>query len=163
MTERTVEAQLRAELRLSSHHAHETDARAADAEAALLEAQAATLRAEARAARAHATAVTARATVSEVRRLCDMTIAASIRVQAIEQARDTLAIIEAISDDAPTTEDDAWGSVWLHGKWSWLTKNMTTPEREYAADCVARWSARLNAEDGESDDELEGLRWWREA
>jgi hypothetical protein len=60
--------------------------------------------------------------------------------------------------------DDAWGSVWLHGKWSWLTKNMTTPEREYAADCVARWNARLAEEDEEPDrGEPEGLRWWREA
>jgi hypothetical protein len=93
-----------------------------------------------------------------------MTIAASIRVQAIEQARDTLAVIDAISDDAPTTEDDAWGSVWLHGKWSYLTQKMTTEQREYAADCVAHWNARLAEEDEEPDrGEPEGLRWWREA
>jgi hypothetical protein len=59
--------------------------------------------------------------------------------------------------------DDAWGSVWLHGKWSWLTKNMTTLQREYAADCVARWDARLAEIDGEPGrGEPEGLRWWRE-
>lgn len=61
-------------------------------------------------------------------------------------------------------EDDAWGSVWLHGKWSWLTKNMTTVQREYAADCVARWNARLAKIDGDEErGEPEGLRWWREA
>lgn len=60
--------------------------------------------------------------------------------------------------------DAAWGSVWLHGKWSWLTKNMTTPERELAADAVARWSAGLAVEDGQPDrGEPEGLRWWRES
>lgn len=59
--------------------------------------------------------------------------------------------------------DDAWGSVWLHGKWSWLTKNMTTEQREHAADCVARWSARLAEIDGDLErGEPEGLRWWRE-
>lgn len=59
------------------------------------------------------------------------------------------------------TEDDAWGSVWLHGKWSWLTKNMTTPERELAADAVERWNQRLCRIDGLDREPLEGLRWWR--
>lgn len=60
--------------------------------------------------------------------------------------------------------DDAWGSVWLYCNWRRLTREMTTAEREYAADCVARWSARLAEEDGEPEDgEPEGLRWWREA
>lgn len=64
---------------------------------------------------------------------------------------------------AQKVADDAWGTVWLHGKWSYLTKCMTTPEREYAADCVARWSARLATEDNDPDrGEPEGLRWWRD-
>lgn len=67
------------------------------------------------------------------------------------------------AEAASETNDAAWGSVWLHGKWSWLTKNMTTSEREYAADCVARWSARLAVIDGDPDrGEPDGLRWWRE-
>lgn len=64
----------------------------------------------------------------------------------------------------PTVADDAWGSVWLHGNWTWLTKNMTTSGREHAADAVARWNRRLAEVDGDPDrGEPEGLRWWREA
>ncbi|WP_327300365.1 hypothetical protein [Streptomyces goshikiensis] len=60
--------------------------------------------------------------------------------------------------------DEAWGTVWLHSKWRYITSQMTTPERELAADAVARWSAALNAHDGEpTTGEPEGLRWWREA
>jgi hypothetical protein len=59
--------------------------------------------------------------------------------------------------------DGAWGTVWLHGKWRYLTSQMTTAEREHAADAVARWSAMLAAEDNDPDrSEPEGLRWWRE-
>lgn len=66
-------------------------------------------------------------------------------------------------EKAQALADAAWGSVWLHGKWSWLTKNMSTEQREYAADCVARWSAALNADDPNLEvGEPEGLRWWRE-
>lgn len=59
--------------------------------------------------------------------------------------------------------DGAWGEVWLHGKWQYLTSKMTTPQREYAADAVARWSAALAAIDKDPNrGEPEGLRWWRE-
>lgn len=74
-----------------------------------------------------------------------------------------LAIAQVEAAQLQALNDAAWGSVWLHGKWSWLTKNMTTPEREHAADCVARWCALVDAEDGEPGrGEPEGLRWWRE-
>lgn len=46
-------------------------------------------------------AETAEAAVEQVRRLCDLTIAHSIRVHAVAQARDTLAAID--STDQPTT------------------------------------------------------------
>lgn len=60
--------------------------------------------------------------------------------------------------------DEAWGTVWLHSKWRYITGKMTTPERELAADAVARWSAALNERDGEpTTDEPDGLRWWRDA
>lgn len=60
--------------------------------------------------------------------------------------------------------DDAWGSVWLHGNWRYLTKNMSPPDRELAADAVARWSRTLDTADGEPDrGEPDGLRWWRES
>lgn len=67
--------------------------------------------------------------------------------------------VMAVLDEVQQLNDDAWGSVWLHRKWSWLTKCMTTEEREHAADCVARWSARLEPDE---PGEPEGLRWWRE-
>ncbi len=56
--------------------------------------------------------------------------------------------------------DAAMFSVWLHGNWRWLTTQMTTDEREAAADAVRR-------HDVASDDGLtdpigdESLRWWR--
>lgn len=82
----------------------------------------------------------------------------------------TDALSNALSDAvkerfaAQVIADDAWGTVWLHGNWPWLTKCMTTPEREYAADCVARWSARLAEIDGDLErGEPDGLRWWRDA
>lgn len=64
----------------------------------------------------------------------------------------------------PEVGDSAWGSVWLHGNWGWLTRCMTTPEREHAADAVARWNAVLAAIDNDPDrGEPSGLRWWRTA
>lgn len=65
---------------------------------------------------------------------------------------------------ADTPENGAWFTVWLEGKWSWITQKMTTEQREYAADCVAAYNRYL----AECDNDLErgepdGLRWWREA
>lgn len=63
-----------------------------------------------------------------------------------------------------TTENGAWMAVWLEGKWRWITSRMTTPQREYAADCVAAYSRYLATCDGDLErEEPEGLRWWREA
>ncbi|MFF8422978.1 hypothetical protein [Streptomyces sp. NPDC015680] len=47
-----------------------------------------------RAARAEARAEQAEAAIDRVRRLCDLTIGASVRVQAVQQARDTLAALD---------------------------------------------------------------------
>jgi hypothetical protein len=61
-------------------------------------------------------------------------------------------------------ENGAWFTVWLEGKWRWVTSRMTTPQREYAADCVAAYSRCLATVDGDLErEEPEGLRWWREA
>ncbi|MFF8250108.1 hypothetical protein [Streptomyces griseus] len=152
--------------RIATQHAHQADADRAELEARLHDAQAATLRAEARAARTAAEAVITTAALAEVRRLCDLTISGSVRTEAINQARDTLAAIDSITEGKPLPGDAAWHSVWLHGKWSWLTKNMTTPEREHAADAVQRYSNHLADFDGtdstEPHAELDGLRWWRD-
>jgi hypothetical protein len=56
--------------------------------------------------------------------------------------------------------DAAWHSVWVHGAWVALTRNLTSEEREHAADCVARERARLNTHDDAP--EPGGLRWWRD-
>jgi hypothetical protein len=154
---------LRAHLRLARQHAHRTDAERAETEAQLHTEKAARLHAEARTARVHAEAVTAQATVSEVRRLCETTISASIRVGAVQQATDTLALIDSIASPDPLPGDAAWHSVWLHGNWRYLTKNMTTTEREHAADAVQRYDNYLAAIDEDADrGGIDGLRWWRD-
>lgn len=62
-----------------------------------------------------------------------------------------------------TPENGAWHTVWLESKWQWITSRMTTPQREYAADCVAAYSRYLASCDGELErEEPEGLRWWRD-
>ncbi|CAM5496087.1 MULTISPECIES: hypothetical protein [Streptomyces] len=158
-------ARLRAELRLARQHAHAADAERAETEARLLEARAQVLRAEARAARTHAETAGLRLAIDEARRLCEMTIDSSMRVDAVDQARDTLTVIDAaIAGDKPSPGDGAWHTVWLEGKWRWITSRMTTPEREHAADAVARHNAVLAAADNDPDrGEPEGLRWWRDA
>lgn len=151
-------ARAQALLRTAQQNAHQANAERAETEARLHDTQAALARANARAARAHAEAVTAQAALAEVRRLCDLTIAASVRVDAVDQARDTIAAIDRITADRPLPGDAAWHSVWLHGNWSWLTKNMTTPEREHAADSIQRYSSHLEPD----EPEIQGLRWWRD-
>jgi hypothetical protein len=151
-------ARTKALLRIAQQHAHRADAERADMEAQLHASKAETARARAHAARVHADAVTTQAALAEVRRLCDLTIATSARVPAVDQARDTLAAIDAVTGSDPLPGDAAWHSVWLHGNWSWLTKNMTTPEREHAADAVQRYSAHIEPD----EPEIDGLRWWRD-
>lgn len=170
MTDRTAEARLRAELRMARQHAHSTDAERADTEALLLEARAATLRADARAARAHASIAAKTAALYHLeevwRRWFENTqTGVPLRDFVEGVGADVRAVLDEAKADGPTGPGDAaWGSVWLHGNWQYLTKQMTTPEREHAADAVARWSAALHADDPELDrEEPEGLRWWRDA
>jgi hypothetical protein len=107
--------------------------------------------------------VNAQAAVAEVRRLCDLTITSSVRVDAVAQARDTVAIIDSCMAGETVPGDAAWGTVWLHGNWRYLTSKMTTAERETAADAVSRWSAALHADDPDIElGEPDGLRWWRD-
>lgn len=63
----------------------------------------------------------------------------------------------------PAPMDGAMHSVWLHGKWRWLTSKMTTEQREAAADAVQRYSTWLNRQDDELSGEVLDLRWWRDA
>ncbi|HWB37974.1 MAG TPA: hypothetical protein VHA75_18310 [Rugosimonospora sp.] len=56
--------------------------------------------------------------------------------------------------------DAAMHSVWLHGKWRWLTSNMTTEQREAAWAAVQRYNARLHPGEPPMPDRLGA--WWRE-
>ena len=157
-------ARLRAELRAAHQQAHTADAERAEAEAQLLETRAQVLRAQAHAARTNAETAGLRQAIDAVRRLCQLTIDMSCRSQAIDQARDTLTLIDsALDGDKPSPGDGAWHTVWLEGKWRWITSRMTTAEREHAADAVARHNAVLAAADNDPDrGEPEDLRWWRD-
>jgi hypothetical protein len=54
--------------------------------------------------------------------------------------------------------DAAASSVWLHGDWRWLTRNMTTDEREAFADACDRHNNTAPPDDRVSPVE----RWWRD-
>jgi hypothetical protein len=59
--------------------------------------------------------------------------------------------------------DGAMFSVWLHGKWRWLTRNMTSDEKEAAANAVYRHHVALtdHTEDDAGGLDPLALRWWR--
>lgn len=103
-----------------------------------------------------------RLAINEVRRLCEMTISDSVRVEAVAQARDTLAVLDTATPDMTLPGDGAWHSVWLHGNWRYLTQQMETPEREHAADAVARYRTVLSADGEDRFEEPQDLRWWRD-
>ncbi|MFJ2202452.1 hypothetical protein [Streptomyces violaceusniger] len=154
----------KAELRLAQQHAHTADAERAESEARLLESRAQVLRAQAHASRTHAETAGLRLAIDDVRRLCALVLEESVRPHAREQAQDTLTVIDAALDgDKPSPGDGAWHTVWLEGKWRWITSRMTTAEREHAADSVARHNAVLAAADNDPDrGEPTDLRWWRD-
>lgn len=52
---------------------------------------------------------------------------------------------------------DLLGCVWLYIKWQYVTKQLTTEQKELFADAVDAWSLRLN--DGGESTKVE--RWWR--
>jgi hypothetical protein len=152
-------------LAIARIHVANVEAEKVEVEALLLESRADNHRATGMAARSRASVVGLEYVLDQVRRLCQMTIQASMRVQAIEQAEDTLRVItEAAAAVGHTSPGDAaWHSVWLHGHWRYITKQMTSSEREHAADAVARYDTVLAAADGEDGrGEPGGLRWWRD-
>lgn len=56
--------------------------------------------------------------------------------------------------------EDACFSVWLHGDFGYLTKKMTTEERNAFADGIDRARVRMHAEDNEEATPIH--RWWKE-
>jgi hypothetical protein len=96
-------------------------------------------------------------------------VIAAVRERGIADGLDQARTIHAqvIADQrAGTLEFDplsrAMHSVWLHGDWRWLTKNMTTEEREASADAGQAYSDHLSRQDDEAPTGLSGLRWWSE-
>jgi len=72
-------------------------------------------------------------------------------------------MLRALDDKARRSAalDSAMHSVWLHGYWRFLTRKMTTEEREAAASAVERHN-RTQPPDDRTDHTRTGLRWWSE-
>jgi hypothetical protein len=54
--------------------------------------------------------------------------------------------------------DHAMFTVWLEGNWQWITKKMTTDEREAAVAAVLRYDAATHGDDEELP--RSSLAWW---
>lgn len=88
-------------------------------------------------------------------------------MDAAETGREADAVLTAVATrrqvdvPRPSQLDKAMSSVWLHGDWKWLTRNMTTEEREEAVAAVLRvdrWTKQEEPE--ESLLGRESLAWW---
>jgi hypothetical protein len=55
--------------------------------------------------------------------------------------------------------EDLLGDIHLYVNWRFVTRQLTTPQKEMWADAVEAWSARLNAGTGET---TTVDRWWRD-
>jgi DNA-binding transcriptional regulator PaaX len=53
------------------------------------------------------------------------------------------------------------GSIWLYVKWHFVTKQLTTPQKELFADAVDAISRARQIEDGEEPRSVAD-RWWRD-
>jgi hypothetical protein len=58
--------------------------------------------------------------------------------------------------------EDLLGSIWLYIPWQYVTKQLTTEQKDLFADAVDAWSMRLNAEDPDLHAESVTRRWWRD-
>lgn len=58
--------------------------------------------------------------------------------------------------------DDLLGSIWLYINWRYVTKQLTTAQKELLADAVDRDVMRSQREDGEEPRPV-AERWWRDA
>jgi hypothetical protein len=67
-----------------------------------------------------------------------------------------------MSAPAPTREDfeDLLGSISLYLNWRYVTKQLTTPQKEMFADAADAWAERLLAAEDEPAGRVE--RWWRD-
>ena len=74
---------------------------------------------------------------------------------------------EALADDAIAAHEeveqlqDLLGSISLYVDWRFITKQLTTPQKEMWAAAVEQWSRSLQAPDSE-EPHLVADRWWRD-
>jgi len=57
--------------------------------------------------------------------------------------------------------EDLLGSIWLYIPWRFITRQLTTEQKELFADVVEAWSARLNENDPD-EEPTSPERWWRD-
>lgn len=64
-------------------------------------------------------------------------------------------------EDQPEAIDigDLLHSIWLHVDWRYVTKQLTTDQKEFFADSVEAFSHRAN--EGAPGEPLSMDRWWR--
>jgi len=71
------------------------------------------------------------------------------------------ALEERIRADERRQYEDLLGSIWLYIPWRFVTRQLTTAQKELFADAVKAWSARLN-EDDPDEEPTSPERWWRD-
>lgn len=70
-------------------------------------------------------------------------------------------MLEAAAPAMAERYDDLLGSIWLYIGWRYVTKQLTTPQKELLADAVDRDVMRSQREDGEEPRPV-AERWWRD-
>ncbi len=106
----------------------------------------------------HATALGLRARLATVDQMGPETgLSATQGVQDGETAGTDGAEVQ----DGPEALDAAMSSIWLHGNWRSLTRNMTTEEKTAAADAVDR--AHMAIKDDDECAAIRAERWWLDA
>jgi hypothetical protein len=72
-----------------------------------------------------------------------------------------VAVLRVARTERVNPLDEAMHTVWLEGKWEWITRCMSGEAREAAVAAVLRHSNRLRAIDGDRKPlKRESLAWW---
>lgn len=85
--------------------------------------------------------------------------AAAERLKAATADEYTAICAEAIIE-ATVPYEDLLASIWLYVKWHYVTRQLTTPQKELFADAIDAHHARANAEDPDLNAPPVD-RWWR--
>jgi len=70
-------------------------------------------------------------------------------------------LMEGYAIPALKAYEELLASIWLYIDWRFVTKQLTTPQKELLADAIDAAHARRDAEEGEPDIYLVE-RWWRD-